>query len=182
MSRVAILLGEDFEDSEFDTPLTTLLQSNHEVTVVGPEAGAELHGKKGRVTYTADAGIGDVDPGDFDAVVIPGGYSPDKLRTDQRFVDFVKAQIDADHPVAAICHAGSLLIEADVVRGRTVTSWPSIRTDLLNAGAQWVDQEVVEDGPLITSRKPDDLSAFSKAILARIGSPSEVIEAQHSAR
>jgi protease I len=179
MSKVAILLGPDFEDSEFDTPHTTLQQNDHDVTVIGTEAGQELKGKKGRVTYTADAGIDDVDPGDFDALVIPGGYSPDKLRTDQRFVDFVRRFAESDRPVAAICHAPSLLIEADVVRGRAMTSWPSIRTDLLNAGAQWVDEPVVEDGPFITSRNPDDLTAFSQAILGRIGSPAEVIESRH---
>jgi protease I len=100
--------------------------------------------------------------------VIPGGYSPDHLRVDSGVVDFTRHMVQADKPVAAVCHAGSLLVEAGVVEDRTVTSWPSIRTDLINAGAHWVDQEVVEDGPLITSRKPADLTAFSDAILRQL--------------
>ena len=111
---------------------------------------------------------GDVSADQFDALVIPGGYSPDKLRTDEGIVSLVQKIAGADKPVAAICHAGSLLVEADAVRGRRVTSWPSVRTDLINAGAQWEDAEVVEDGNLITSRKPDDLPAFCAAILQRL--------------
>jgi protease I len=100
--------------------------------------------------------------------VIPGGYSPDKLRTNDDVVAFVRELGRAEKPVAAICHAGSLLIEADLVDGSRVTSWPSIKTDLVNAGAEWVDEPVVEDGYLITSRKPDDLDVFCEAILKRL--------------
>ncbi len=100
--------------------------------------------------------------------MIPGGYSPDKLRTSPAIVDLVRKIAAAEKPVAAICHAGSLLIEADLVDGKRVTSWPSIRTDLENAGARWEDAEVVEDGNLITSRKPDDLEAFTNALLGRL--------------
>jgi protease I len=180
MANVAILLEDDFEDSEFDTPRTTLLESEHQVTVIGREAGKELHGKKGRVTYTADVGIDEVSADDFDLLVVPGGYSPDKLRTDPRVVGFVRTMHDQGKPVAAICHAGSLLIEANVVRGVTLTSWPSIKTDLINAGATWVDEEVVEHGQFITSRRPDDLPAFARAILDRLGTlaPEEAAAAQ----
>src|SRR5207302_2036034 len=110
----------------------------------------------------------DVDAGDFDALVIPGGYSPDKLRMNDDVVSFVRKMGDQGRLVAAICHAGSLLIEADLVEGRTVTSWPSIRTDLINAGAEWVDRQVAVDGNFVTSRKPDDVDAFSQAILERL--------------
>lgn len=165
MAKVAIVLGEDFEDVEFDTPRTALLQNGHEVAVVGVEEGAELAGKRGRVRATVERSASDVDASHFDALVIPGGYSPDHLRTDESVVRFVRGFFDSDKPVAAICHAGSLLIEADVVDGRTVTSWPSIRRDLVNAGAAWMDGEVVRDGNLITSRNPDDLPAFVDAIL-----------------
>ena len=168
MAKVAFVLADDFEDSEFKVPYDRLRESGHEVTVIGKEAGKEVKGKKGREAFTVEATPGDADPGEFDALVIPGGYSPDKLRVHSDIVSFVKKMNEADKPVAAICHAGSLLIEADMVEGRTLTSWPSIRKDLENSGARWVDQEVVEDGNLITSRKPDDLDAFSAAILQRL--------------
>lgn len=168
MAKVAMVLADDFEDSEFQVPYDRLRGAGHEVTVVGTEAGAEVHGKKGRSSATVDATPDQVHPEDFAALVVPGGYSPDRLRIAPGVVKFVAGFFQADRPVAAICHAGSLLVEADAVRGRTVTSWPSIRTDLVNAGATWVDQEVVEDGNLITSRKPDDLDAFVGAVLGRL--------------
>lgn len=115
-----------------------------------------------------DVAAGDLEPEGFDALVIPGGFGPDRLRTDEAVVRFVKTFGALDRPIAAICHGPQLLIEAGLVRGRTLTSWPSVRTDLLNAGAQWVDQEVVEDGTLITSRKPDDLDAFCEVLLKRL--------------
>jgi protease I len=135
---------------------------------VGLSRGKQILGKQGRERLTVERGVEDVRADEFDALVIPGGYSPDKLRTSLPAVAFTRAFFDAGKPVAAVCHAPSLLIEADAVEGRTLTSWPSIRTDLLNAGARWVDREVVEDGNLITSRKPDDLPAFSEAILRRL--------------
>ncbi|MGY6502240.1 MAG: type 1 glutamine amidotransferase domain-containing protein [Acidimicrobiales bacterium] len=168
MAKVAIVLADDFEDSEFETPRSTLVEHGHEVSVVGLEAGAEVTGKRGDVSYTVDCTAGEVNATDFDALVIPGGFSPDHLRTDDTLVRFVKTCSDKGMPVAAICHAGSLLIEADLVKGRTVTSWPSIRTDLQNAGAAWMDSEVVVDGNLITSRNPDDLPAFTQEILDRL--------------
>ncbi|MER6509335.1 type 1 glutamine amidotransferase domain-containing protein [Nonomuraea sp. NPDC001636] len=119
-------------------------------------------------TFAVDATVDDADPGDFDALLLPGGVAnPDFLRTVPQAVRFARAFFDAGKPVAAICHAPWTLVEADVVRGRTLTSWPSLRTDLRNAGATWKDQEVVvcTDGPntLVTSRKPDDLKAFCQA-------------------
>jgi protease I len=168
MAKVAFVLADDFEDSEFRVPYDRISEAGHAVTVIGSEAGKEVRGKKGNEAFTPEVTPDQVDPGDFDALVIPGGYSPDKLRTSDGVVKFVRAFFDADKPVAAVCHAGSLLVEADAVRGRTVTSWPSIRTDLLNAGAEWVDREVVEDGNLITSRKPDDLDAFTAAVIDRL--------------
>lgn len=169
MARVAVILDETFEDSEFRQPYESLRGARHDVVVVGIEGKKELKGKKGDVV-TTDASIGDVSADDFDALLIPGGYSPDRLRVDPRMVDFTRAFVAAGKPVAAICHAGWMLAEADVLRGRTVTSWPSIKTDLVNAGAKWVDREVVEDGSLITSRKPDDLPAFTEALERRLDS------------
>jgi len=169
MAKVAIVLGEDFEDSEFTVPFERLKDAGHEVTVVGTERGRQVRGKRGKATIRIDAAAREVDPDDFDALIIPGGYSPDHLRLDRDVVRLVRAFADAAKPIAAVCHGPQLLIEADVVRGRTVTSWPSVRKDLENARARWVDREVVENGNLITSRKPDDLEAFSAAILERLG-------------
>jgi protease I len=168
MATIAFVLADDFEDSEFKVPFDRLRQAGHEVTVIGTEAGREVKGKKGKESFTPHTTADKVDAGAFDALVIPGGYSPDHLRTDEAIVGLVRKINEADKPIAAVCHAGSLLIEADLVRGKTVTSWPSIRTDLENAGATWVDQEVVEDGNIITSRNPGDLDAFTKAILDRL--------------
>ena len=167
MAKVAFVLGADFEDSEFKVPYDRIREAGHKVTVVGTET-KEVKGKKGKEKFTPEAAPKDVNADQFDAVVIPGGYSPDHLRTDDAVVALVQKIYGADKPVAAICHAGSLLIEADAVNGKRVTSWPSIRTDLINAGARWEDNEVVEDGNLITSRKPDDLDAFCAAILQRL--------------
>ena len=168
MAKVAFLLADDFEDAEFRVPYDRIRDAGHEITVIGPEAGKEVAGKKGEETFKPEVSSDQVNAADFDALVIPGGYAPDKLRTDEGVVKFVQGVFGADKPVAAICHAGSLLVEADAVQGRTVTSWPSVRTDLVNAGAEWVDREVVEDGNLITARKPDDLDAFTAAILDRL--------------
>ncbi len=168
MSKVAFVLADQFEDSEFKVPYDRITGAGHQVTVVGKKAGKEVHGKQGEESFTPEVTADQVNPADFDALVVPGGYSPDKLRVDEGLVKFVRGFLDGDKPVAAICHAGSLLVEADAVRGRTVTSWPSVRTDLINAGAEWVDREVVEDGNLITSRNPGDLDAFVEAILRHL--------------
>jgi protease I len=168
MAKVAFVLADDFEDSEFKVPYDRIREAGHDVTVIGATAGAVVTGKKGKESFTIDAAPQDVDAGEFQALVIPGGYSPDKLRTNEGIVSLVRKIAGEDRPIAAICHAGSLLIEADIVDGRRVTSWASIRTDLENAGADWEDSEVVVDGNLITSRKPDDLDAFTAAILKRL--------------
>jgi protease I len=173
MARVAFIVGEMFEDSELRVPLDEVRAAGHEAVIIGIEAGKTLKGKKGKETIITDKAVREVAPGDFDALVIPGGYSPDHLRMNVGMVGLVRNMAIADKPVAAICHAGWMLVEADVADGRTVTSWPSIKTDLLNAGARWVDREVVEDGNLITSRKPDDLPAFCAALLRQIaGGPA----------
>lgn len=168
MARVAIPIGEDFEDVELTLPRERLLAAGHEVVTVGPEAGRTVTGKRGNERVRVDASAADCDPAAFDAVLIPGGYSPDHLRTDPDVVAFVRAFGVTGRTIAAVCHGPQLLIEADLVRGRTVTSWPSVRKDLVNAGAAWVDRPVVEDANLVTSRNPDDLEEFSRAILRRL--------------
>jgi len=168
MARVAFIVDEMFEDSEFRVPYDRLRKAGHEAVIIGREAGKQLQGKKGKETIKTERSISEVSAGEFDALVIPGGYSPDKLRMDPKIVAFTRDIFSAGKPLAAICHAGWMLAEADVAKGRTVTSWPSIKTDLINAGARWVDRELVEDGNLITSRKPDDLPAFTEAILRQL--------------
>ncbi|HYI45267.1 MAG TPA: type 1 glutamine amidotransferase domain-containing protein [Actinomycetota bacterium] len=168
MAKIAFIIDEMFEDSEFKVPYERAKEAGHEPVIIGLEAGKELMGKKGEVKITTEKSIDEVTPEEFDALVIPGGYSPDKIRSNRGMVAITKGIFEASKPVAAICHAGWMLAEADIIKGKTVTSWPSIKTDLINAGANWVDQEVAEDGNLITSRKPDDLEAFSKALLAQI--------------
>ena len=168
MAKIAFILDEMFEDSEFRVPYDRAKEAGHEPIVVGLESGKELEGKKGDETIISDIGISEARADEFAALVIPGGYSPDKIRTNEHMVELTRTIYEQGKPVAAICHAGWMLAEAKIVADKTVTSWPSIKTDLINAGANWVDQEVVEDGNLITSRKPDDLEAFSKALLAQL--------------
>ena len=164
MSRIAFVLGEDFEDSEFRKPYDALRAAGHTIEVLGAKAGTTMKGKSGTEEVRIEAAAADRDPQQFDALVIPGGYSPDHLRTNRSVVDFVERMIKGGKLIAAVCHGPQLLIEARGVDGKKLTSFASVKTDLLNAGALWVDQEVVIDGKLITSRKPDDLPAFSAAI------------------
>jgi protease I len=168
LARIAMLLDQMFEDSEYRLPYDRLRQAGHEVVVVGREAGKQLTGKQGKEKVTTERAAADVRADDFDAVVIPGGYSPDHLRTDIKMVGLTRETYLRGKPLAAVCHGPWMLIEADVADGHTVTSWPSIKTDLINAGARWVDRQVVEDGNLITSRNPGDLEAFSDAILRQL--------------
>ncbi|NOK34893.1 type 1 glutamine amidotransferase [Corallococcus exercitus] len=167
MARIAFIVANDFEDSEFQVPYDTLKQAGHEPVVIGLEAGKTLKGKKGAEIRTEKA-VKEMKAADFAALVIPGGYSPDHLRMDIGMVGFVRDFFKADKPIASVCHGPWMLVEADIADERTVTSFPSIKTDLINAGARWVDRQVVEDGNIITSRKPDDLAAFSAALVRQL--------------
>ncbi len=162
--RVAILVEDDFLDSELLEPLKAMKDAGVQVTIVGPGTKDVFHGKHG-AAIRADAAAKDVRGSDFDAVIIPGGYAPDKMRLQPAMINLVKDANQAGRIVAAVCHGPQLLISADIVRGRTATCWPSIAVDLKNAGANYVDKPVVRDGNLITSRKPEDLPQFSAAIL-----------------
>jgi protease I len=168
MARIAMIADDMFEDSELRQPYDRLREAGHQVVLVGLEEGKSITGKRGAEKLTIERAVHDVQADEFDALVIPGGYSPDKLRVSRPMVAFTRAFFDQGKVIAAVCHAPWMLIEADVVEDRTVTSWPSIRTDLINAGARWVDREVVEDGNLVTSRNPDDLPAFCQAILRKL--------------
>lgn len=168
MATIAIVLGQDFEDAELRKPYDALVEAGHTVEIVGAEAGEVVTGKRGTEKVKIDVAAVDRSAADYDALVIPGGYSPDHLRTDDAVVELVREFMEQGKLVAAVCHGPQLLIEADVVEGRTLTSWPSVRTDLENAGASWVDEVVCIDDNLVTSRKPADLDAFSEAILARL--------------
>jgi len=163
--RVAILVEDEFEDRELTGPLEALRAVGATVTIIGPTAGTAFTGKRGHATVTSDLAAGSARMQDFDALVIPGGHAPDKMRMRHAMVDLARDAMDGNKPVAAICHGPSLLISANALKGRTLTCWPSIAIDVKNAGGRYVDKPVVEDGNLITSRKPDDVPAFSEAII-----------------
>lgn len=171
--RVAILAEEGFEDSELIEPLRALKDAGARVVVVGSGSQETYRGKRGKATIHVDATADKVRADTLDAVVVPGGYAAEKMRMHEPMIDLVRQAANAGKVVAAICHGPQLLISADVVRGRRVTSWPSVAVDLTNAGAVWVDEAVVQDGKLITSRKPADLPKFNKAIIKALESKSE---------
>ena len=171
MTRVLIMATDGFEQSELMKPKANLEEAGIETTVASLEDG-EIKGwdqKDWGDTVKVDITVAEASASDYDALLLPGGQmNPDILRMDEKAVALVKAFADADKPIAAICHGPWLLAEAGIIDGKTVTSWPSIRTDLKNAGANVVDQEVACDGNLITSRNPDDIPAFSKALIEAV--------------
>jgi protease I len=163
--KVAFILGPMFEDAEFKIPYDRLRSAGYSVEVIGATAGDELKGVHGKEKVTTDKAISDVTPADYAALVIPGGQSPDKLRADPRFVEFVKKFDAQQRPLAAICHGPQLLEAAHLVQGRTLTAWSTVQDDLRQMGAEVRDEPVVTDRNWITSRKPEDGEKFSAAIL-----------------
>jgi len=167
--RIAVLATDGFEQVELTEPVKALREHGAHVTIVSPKAGeiqGMNHHEKGD-KIKVDLELSKADPAEFDAIVLPGGVAnPDTLRTDKHAVAFIRHFTEAKKPVAAICHGPWTLIEAEAVKGRKVTSWPSLETDLKNAGAHWVDQSVVVDQNLVTSRKPDDLADFNREIIS----------------
>ncbi|MDT8452981.1 MAG: TusE/DsrC/DsvC family sulfur relay protein [Gammaproteobacteria bacterium] len=164
MAKIAIMLGEEFEDAEFQVPYNRLKQAGHDIDLMGVHAASTIHGKHKNSVAQIKVSARVADTDSYDALLIPGGYSPDHLRTDQDIALFVKNFMNSHKPVAAIGHGPELLIEANNLEGRTLTSSQSVKTDLINAGAIWVDKEVVLDANLITSRGIDDLDAFCQAV------------------
>jgi len=175
--KVAILATDGFEQSELEGPLNALRDAGAEVEIVSIRPGeiqGMNHADKGS-KFEVDIVLSDAKPSDYDALVLPGGLmNPDELRSTPAAVAFVRDFADEGKPIAAICHAPWLLIEADVIRGRRLTSWPAIQTDVRNAGGDWVDEEVVVDQGLVTSRKPDDIPAFNRKMI------EEIAEGKHA--
>jgi protease I len=170
--KVAILAADGFEQVELTKPRAALDEAGATTTVVSLKAGkiqGMNHADKGD-TVSVDQTLAQAKPEEFDALMIPGGLmNPDTLRSSEEALEFVRHFFREGKPVAAICHAPWVLIDASVIRGRTVTSWPAIKTDVRNAGAHWVDQEVVVDNGLVTSRKPDDIPAFNQKMIEEFG-------------
>lgn len=177
--RVAILVEDGFEQVELTEPRQALEQAGAKPVIVSPKQDQVKgwnHTQWGD-ELPVDVQLDEARADDFDALVLPGGVmNPDRLRMNRKAVEFVRAFVEAGKPVAAICHGPWMLVEADVARGRKVTSYPSLQTDLRNAGATWVDEEVVTDQGLVTSRKPDDLPAFNRKMI------EEIAEGRHVGR
>jgi protease I len=178
--KVAILATDGFEQAELIEPRKALDQAGVETVVISPRKG-QIRGwnlKEWGESVKVDKPLENANPSDYDALLLPGGVmNPDHLRMDPAAVNFVRQFVSTGKTVAAICHAPWTLIEAGVVAGKTLTSWPSLKTDLKNAGANWVDQEVATDGQFITSRKPDDIPAFNRATLVAISGGTQTTRA-----
>lgn len=169
--KVAILAADGFEQSELQQPMEALAKVGAEVSIVSPRTGRVqgMHHADKADQFTVDIALSDAEADHFDALVIPGGLmNPDELRATPAAVDFVRAFAHARKPIAAICHGPWVLIEAGLVRGLRLTSWPAIQTDIRNAGGEWVNEEVVVDRGIVTSRKPDDLPAFNERVIQEI--------------
>ncbi len=166
MAKIANLITDMFEDVEYTEPAKAFKDAGHELINIEKEAGKEVTGKQGEAVVTIDKSIDDVKVEDFDALLLPGGFSPDQLRADDRFVEFTKAFMDSKKPVFAICHGPQLLITAKALEGRKATGFKSIQVDMEYAGATVVDEEVaVCQDQLVTSRQPDDIPAFNREAL-----------------
>ncbi|AOU01988.1 type 1 glutamine amidotransferase domain-containing protein [Bacillus velezensis] len=162
--KIAVLMTDQFEDIEYTSPAEAFKEAGHSVVTIDLEAGKEVTGKHGE-KVKIDQAISDADPKEFDALLIPGGFSPDLLRGDDRPGEFTKSFVENQKPVFAICHGPQLLIDTDLLKGKDITGFRSIRKDLINAGANYKDEEVVVSHNIVTSRTPDDLEAFNRESL-----------------
>lgn len=168
MAKIAVLITDMFEDLEYTSPAAAFTNAGHQIVHVGLKAGEVVRGKKEGTEVKIDHSVKESRADAFDALLIPGGYSPDKLRVDADAVEFVRRFMQAEKPVFSICHAPQILITAQVLDGRTITGWKSIIQDIKNAGAEFIDREVVVDNNLVSSRSPADLPAFSQACLEKL--------------
>ena len=169
MSKIGVLIGPKFEDVEYREPSKVFKEKGHKLVHIGFKEGQVVEGKEEKTKVRIDKAASTVSTEDFDAIFIPGGCSPDKLREDKNVVQFTKYFVLSGKPVFAICHAPQLFITAKVIEGRNVAGWKSIIVDIENAGGNYVDKEVVEDSNIITSRGPDDIPAFIDASLNKLG-------------
>jgi protease I len=177
--RVAFLATNGVEESELQSPLDAVTGAGATAEIISTKRGQiqAQRGDENGGTYAVDRTTDEVSVDDYDALVVPGGTkSPDRLRTDEHAVNFVRSFVESGKPVASICHGPWLLVEADVVRGMTLTSWPSLKTDIRNAGGTWVDEEVHVEQGIVTSRKPEDLPAFNRKVI------EEIAEGEHTRR
>lgn len=172
MAKIAFLLGPNFEDSEMKKPYDALREAGHEAVVVGLKAGEKLEGKNSKVSYETEKAIADIKAEDFDGAVIPGGASPEAIRMDANVQKFIKELDKQGKTISAICHGPQVLISADILNGRTLTSYPALEHDLVNAGATFKNEEVIVDGNLVTSRTPDDEPAFIRETLKALSDAS----------
>lgn len=168
MAKIAVILEDMFEDSEYVKPAKAFKEAGHELTLIGLEKGKTVKGKKEGTEVKIEKTFNEVNANGFDALLIPGGYSPDKLRAHKKPVEFVRQFVTSGKPVFSICHGAQLLITADVVKGKKITGWKSIAQDIKNAGAEYSDEEVIVDGNIVTSRQPSDIPAFIKESLKKL--------------
>lgn len=183
--KIAILCTDGVEQSELTEPRNALEKAGAQTELVSPKRNGKVqamnHDEKGD-KFNVDVELLSADPDDYDALVLPGGVAnPDSLRAIPEAVKFVRSFFDHRKPIASICHGPWMLVEADIARGHTLTSWPSLKTDIRNAGGKWVDKEVVQDGLITTSRKPDDIPAFNREMLKSFAGPAEE-NARHQAQ
>ncbi|CDQ21585.1 protease I [Halobacillus karajensis] len=162
--KIIQLVSKDFEDLELWYPLLRLQEEGATVHLVGEEAGVEYPGKYG-VPATSDFAFEDINPADYDGVLVPGGWSPDKLRRYEKVIKIVRHMDENQKPIGQICHAGWVLISADILQGRKVTSTPGIKDDMINAGGKWFDEAVVQDAHIVSARRPPDLPPYAKAFV-----------------
>ncbi|MBN1376011.1 MAG: type 1 glutamine amidotransferase [Dehalococcoidia bacterium] len=176
--RVAILVEEGYEDSELVEPVRAMKDAGARIIFIGNDMNKTYKGKRGVTSIHPDTTADKIGIDEFDAIIIPGGHAPEKMRLYQAMIDLVKKAFETGKIIAAVCHGPQLLISADILKGRRVTSWPSIAVDLENAGANWIDAPVIRDGSIITSRKPADLPKFNKAIVEALLEVKTVIRSR----
>jgi protease I len=167
--KVAFLLANDFEDSEMQNPYDEMVKNGHEAVIISLKSNEKLTGKQGTISYTSHLGIGEANADDYSAIIIPGGKSPSHLMNNDEVRAFVKEADETGTTIAAICHGPQILEAAGVLKGRTLTSYPGLSSDIEAAGGKFVDKEVVVDRNLITSRKPEDEPAFIDEIIEKLG-------------